>query len=397
MLGFKVREEFIETLTKCLERPANFEEAMFLTTANPYELPLLLKAALYIKEKYFGKIVTYSRKVFVPLTNLCRNRGAYCGCRKDPGTPGAGFMGFEEGMKIVKLGERLGAKEILVSTGEKPETVHGEAKKALKKLGYSSTVEYVRDFEEKALKETEHMLPHTNIGVLSKEEMAELKPLNASMGLMLETISERLMEKGMPHEHSPWKHPKIRLKMIREAGELKIPFTTGILVGIGETWEERIKSLLVIREINREYGHIQEVIIQNFMPEPGTPMEHHPPPSPIIFLKTIAIARLIFHRETSVQAPPNLSLSAYQTLLLAGINDWGGISPLTPDFINIRYPWPKISEVKKVTEELGYILRERLAIYPKYIVKKWFPKTLERRILRIVNTNGLVRRKYELF
>ena len=397
MKNYDVREEFIEVLNKCIERPANFEEALLLATANSHEFILLLKAALYVKEKYFSKIVTYSRKVFVPLTNLCRNKCAYCGFRKEPGMPGAGFLTFEDAMKIVKAGEKLGAKEVLVSTGEKPETKYEEARRFLRKLGYSSTVEYVRDFEEKVLKETEYMMPHTNIGVLTKKEMAELKPLNASMGLMLETISERLMEKGMPHEHSPWKHPKIRLKMIKEAGELKIPFTTGILVGIGETWEERIKSLLVIREINREYGHIQEVIIQNFMPEPGTPMENHVPPSPMTFLKTIAIARLIFHGETSVQAPPNLSLSTYQTLLLAGINDWGGISPLTPDFVNIRYPWPRISEVKKVTEELGYILRERLAIYPKYIIRKWFSKTLEYRILRIVDANGLVKREYEQF
>jgi len=214
---------------------------------------------------------------------------------------------------------------------------------------------------------------------------------------MLETISERLMEKGMPHEKSPWKHPKVRLKMIKEAGELKIPFTTGILVGIGETWKERIKSLIVLREINREHGHIQEVIIQNFMPEPKTPMEHCPPPSPTVFLKTIAIARLIFHGETSVQAPPNLSLGAYQLLLLAGINDWGGISPLTPDFVNIRYPWPKIIEVKKAVEELGFRLRERLPIYPKYILKKWFSRTLEDRILSIVNDDGLVKRECERF
>ena len=397
MKHYSVREEYVEVLNKCIERPANFEEALFLTTANPHELTLLLKASLYVKEKYFGKTVTYSRKVFVPLTNLCRNRCAYCGFRKEPGTPGAGFLTFEKAMKIVKTGEKLGAKEVLISTGEKPETKYEEARRFLRKLGYSSTVEYVRDFEERVLKETEYMMPHTNIGVLTKKEMAELKPLNASMGLMLETISERLMGKGLPHENSPWKHPKIRLRMIREAGELRIPFTTGILVGIGETWEERIKSLLVIREVNREYGHIQEVIIQNFMPEPGTPMETHPPPSPITFLKTIAIARLIFHGETSVQAPPNLSLRMYQTLLLAGINDWGGISPLTPDFINIKYPWPMISEVRKITEELGYVLRERLAIYPKYIFKRWFSKTLEQRILKIIDEKGLVRKDYEVF
>jgi len=236
------------------------------------------------------------------------------------------------------------------------------------------------------------MLPHTNIGVLTKEEMIELKPFNASMGLMLESISERLMEKGMPHELSPSKHPKIRLRMIREAGELRIPFTTGILIGIGETWEERIDSLLAIKKVNDEYGHIQEVIIQNFMPEPGTPMENCKPPSLTDMLKTIAIARLIFKGEVSVQAPPNLAPSTYFTYLLAGINDWGGISPLTPDFVNPAYPWPKISDVKRITEILGFELRERLPVYPKFIKLNWLSDALKTRVEALVDEEGLVRR-----
>lgn len=393
----KIREEIAEVLEKAKEKPLDREDALILTKANPIETLELMKTALSIKVKSYGHIVTYSRKVFVPLTNLCRNKCAYCGFRKEPREPGAGYLSIDDALKIVITGEKLGAKEILVSTGEKPEIVYEEARAFLRKHGYTSTVEYVRDFEEKALEKTENMLIHTNIGVLTKKEMAELKPFNASMGLMLETISERLMEKGMPHEKSPTKHPKVRLRMIREAGELKIPFTTGILIGIGETWEERIDSLLEIRKIHSEYGHIQEVIIQNFMPEPKTPMEKHPPPSTYEMVKTIAIARLIFHGEVSVQAPPNLTPQSYQLYLLAGINDWGGVSPLTPDFVNIAYPWPKIREIKRVTEELGFMLRERLAIYPKYILLKQYPKNLEDRILKLVDESGLVKMEYTFY
>ncbi len=384
-----MEKEVIELLSRCFERELKHEEALLLAYADVNELFMLLATALSIKVLHYGRLVTYSRKVFVPLTRLCRNQCAYCGFRINVREP---YMDIRRAMSIVKAGEKLKAKEVLVSTGEKPEDVHGEAKRALKSMGYSSTVEYVRDFEEKIINETKIMIPHTNIGVLTKKEMAELKPFNASMGLMLESISERLMEKGMPHEKSPSKDPKLRLKMIREAGELRIPFTTGILIGIGETWEERIDSLFAIKKIHEEYGHIQEIIIQNFMPEPGTPMEKHSPPSLIDMLKTIAIARLIFKGDVAIQAPPNLNLQAYSTYLLAGINDWGGISPLTPDYVNIAYPWPKISDVKKITETMGFELRERLPIYPKYIALKWMPDIIRERGEMLVDDLGLVKK-----
>jgi len=382
--------EVSEVLARRLEgKELTREEALSLAEAGIDELPLLLSAALMVRLKHFGRVTTYSRKVFVPLTKLCRNQCAYCGFRARGGEP---YMSIDEAMKIVKEGERLKAKEVLVSTGEKPEEVHLEARKALKSMGFSSTVEYVRDFEERVLKETEKMMPHTNIGVLTKTEMAELKPLNASMGLMLESISERLMGSGMPHERSPSKDPKIRMRMIREAGELKIPFTTGILVGIGETWEERIDSLMAIKKVHDEYGHIQEVIVQNFMPEPGTPMENCEPPSLIEMLKTIAIARLILGGDVAVQAPPNLNPRAYHAYLLAGINDWGGISPLTPDFVNIAYPWPNIREVYERTRAMGFELRERLPVYPVFVARGWVPEPLEERVKMLVDEMGLVRR-----
>ena len=390
-----LREEFVEALAKATRRPATKEEALILASANPSELPLLLAAALKLKVAYTGNIVTYSRKVFVPLTNLCRNECKYCGFRRSPKAPDARYLSPAEAMNIVKLGERLGAKEVLVSTGERPEDVHEEARSQLRKLGFTSTLEYVIHFEEEVLKETEYMMPHTNVGVLSKGELAELKELNASMGLMLESISERLLERGGPHELSPTKHPSVRLKVLEDAGSLRIPFTTGILVGIGESWEERVESLIAIRDVHARYGHIQEVIVQNFMPEPGTPMEGSPPPALEDVVKTIAVARLIFHGEVSIQAPPNLAPNAYAAHLLSGINDWGGISPLTPDFINASYPWPKVSELKSVTEGLGFTLRERLPIYPKYIKEGWYSRRLRRRIESLVDDLGLVRSELE--
>lgn len=382
--------EVLEVLAKRIEgKELTREEALLLAETSFDELPLLLNAALVVRLKHFGRVTTYSRKVFVPLTRFCRNRCAYCGFRAREGKP---YMDVEEAMRIVKEGEKLKAKEVLVSTGEKPEEVHPEAKRALKSMGYSSTTEYIRDFEERVLKETEKMMPHTNIGVLTKSEMAELKPLNASMGLMLESISERLTGVGMPHEKSPSKNPKTRLRMIREAGELRIPFTTGILIGIGETWEERIDSLIAIRKVHDEYGHIQEVIVQNFMPEPGTPMENYEPPSLIEVLKTIAIARLILGDDVAVQAPPNLNPRTYHTYLLAGINDWGGISPLTPDFVNIAYPWPSIREVYEKTRAMGFELRERLPVYPTFIARGWISELLRGRVEALVDEMGLVRR-----
>ncbi|MCS7139097.1 MAG: 7,8-didemethyl-8-hydroxy-5-deazariboflavin synthase CofG [Nitrososphaerota archaeon] len=384
-----MRGEFLEALVKGFEGKLTLNDVIVLAKANADEVLMLLATALSVKVSHYGKVVTYSRKVFVPLTRLCRNQCSYCGFRV--GVTKA-YMGIDEAMKVVKDGELLRAKEVLISTGDRPEEVYEEAKKALKSMNYSSTVEYVRDFEEKVINETKIMMPHTNIGVLTKSEMAELKPFNASMGLMLESISERLMERGMPHEKSPTKDPKVRLKMIREAGELRIPFTTGILIGIGETWEERMASLFAIKKVHEEYGHIQEVIIQNFMPEPETPMEKCPPPKLLDILKTIAIARLIFGGNVAVQAPPNLNPEVYATYLLAGINDWGGISPLTPDFVNMAYPWPRISEIKKTTEVMGFELRERLPVYPKYIALGWVPDSIRSRVELLTDERGLVRR-----
>ncbi|MEM2214203.1 MAG: 7,8-didemethyl-8-hydroxy-5-deazariboflavin synthase CofG [Candidatus Nezhaarchaeales archaeon] len=383
--------EVIEVLAKCVEEDKDLtrEDALLLAKMSADELPMLFSAALIIRLKYFRRLTTYSRKVFIPLTKMCRNQCAYCGFRVQAKEP---YMSISEAMSLVKAGERLKAKEVLVSTGEKPEEVHEEARRALKSMGYSSTLEYVRDFEERVLRETDKMMAHTNIGVLTKSEMTELRPFNASMGLMLESISERLMERGMPHERSPSKDPKVRLRMIKEAGELRIPFTTGILIGIGETWEERVDSLIAIKRLHETYSHIQEVIIQNFMPEPGTPMSSHEPPKLLEVLKTIAIARLIFKGGIAVQAPPNLNLKAYHTYLLAGVNDWGGISPLTPDFVNIAYPWPKIDSVREVTEKMGFELRERLPIYPSFIFKGWIPETLKERVENLVDEEGLVRR-----
>ncbi len=391
----RARGRFEDSLKSFLKGQVRREDALVLASATGVELAMLFISSLSIKMEELGRTITYSRNVFIPLTNLCSNKCSYCGFRREPGEPGAGYMELDRALEVVRIGEGMGAKEVLVSTGDRPEAKYDEAREWLRRSGYSSTLEYVLDFEEKALSSTRNVMPHTNIGLLSKKEMDQLKPLNASIGLMLENVSERLMDHGMPHEHSPAKNPKARLRMIEDAGSLRIPFTTGILVGIGETWEERIDSLIAIRKLHERYGHVQEVIVQGFMPEPGTPMSRARPPSLLEVLKTIAIARLMFHGSTVVQAPPNLAGTSRQAYLMAGIDDWGGISPLTPDYVNPSYPWPRIRDLSMETLEAGFELRERLPAHPRYVLGGWLPPLIEERAEGVVDESGLVRRELE--
>jgi 7,8-didemethyl-8-hydroxy-5-deazariboflavin synthase CofG subunit len=253
-------------------------------------------------------------------------------------------------------------------TGERPEARFKEARNILKKLGYKTTVEYLRDMCELVVKRT-GILPHSNPGTMTKKEMAELREVNASMGLMLENVSPRLCEAGGPHEKAPSKHPKVRLAVIEHAGQLMIPFTTGVLIGIGETPEEIVDSLYAIKELHSRYGHIQEVIIQNFRAKPGTPMSNHPEPTREYMLRAIALARLIMGGEANIQAPPNLS-SYYPEYLDAGINDWGGVSPVTLDYVNPEAPWPQVSKLREVCRKKGFRLRQRLPVYPEYVLYK---------------------------
>ncbi len=390
-----VRDHILDLLERALRRPVTFDEALELWRVSAVELLLLLQAASAIRDRCFGRTISYSRKVFVPLTNICRNRCKYCGFRRDPWDSDARLMTIEEAMSLVRRAERLKVKEILVCTGEKPDAKYAEVRERLRSLGFRSFVEYVISFLDRAIRVTKTMLPHVNVGVLEYEELRELRPYVASVGLMLECYSERLMGRGMPHEESPTKHPEVRIRFLEDCGRLRIPTTTGILIGIGDTVEERIRSLFVIRELHERYGHVQEVIVQNFMPEPGTPMWSHRPPGLIDVIKTIAIARLVL-RDVSVQAPPNLMQQSYSIYVLAGISDWGGISPITPDYVNPLYPWPRISEVREVTESLGYRLRERLPVYPRYARDPRYVSDLLRdRVLELTDESGYVRPEYE--
>jgi FO synthase len=346
------------------------EEGYRLIGCPDEALPALLAAASRLRDRGKGKTITYSRKVFLPITNLCRDRCSYCTFRKDPDDPGAWTMTPEEITAWLRRGRAAGCKEALMCLGDKPEKAFRRYRETLAALGCASTVDYVYRACEMAL--TEGLLPHTNAGVLTRAEMARLKRVNVSLGLMLENVSPRLRGKGMAHYYAPDKDPEVRLRMLREAGELEIPFTTGILVGIGETPEERVDSLIAIRDVHRRYGHIQEVIIQNFRDKPNVPMAGFPEPSAAEMARTIAVARLLLGADMSVQAPPNLSPDDHALFLRAGINDWGGVSPVTDDYVNPEAPWPHLAALAATCREAGFELRERLAVYPEYMARPGF-------------------------
>jgi 7,8-didemethyl-8-hydroxy-5-deazariboflavin synthase CofG subunit len=344
-------------------------DAFSLIECPDDELGVLLKAAATMRDRSKGRDVTYSRKVFLPVTNLCRDRCTYCTFRKDPGDPGAWTMTLTEIAEWSRRGGELGCKEALMCLGDKPELAFKEYRATLAALGVRNTIEYVAQACEAAL--SEGLLPHTNAGLMTRDEMAMLRPLNASMGLMLESISPRLRQRGGVHQWAPDKDPALRMRMIDEAGELRIPFTTGILIGIGDTPAERAQSLLAIRASHEGYGHIQEVIIQNFRAKPGIAMEDAPEPQAFEMARAIAVARLLLGPKMNVQAPPNLSPHEIELFLSAGINDWGGISPLSRDYVNPEAPWPHLERLAERCARAGFHLKQRLAIYPEYIHYEW--------------------------
>ncbi|NJD68034.1 MAG: 7,8-didemethyl-8-hydroxy-5-deazariboflavin synthase subunit CofG, partial [candidate division NC10 bacterium] len=370
-------------------RPLTGEQAVSLLRAEGDHLRRLLELASAVRDHGKGRTLTFSKKVFIPLTRLCRDRCGYCAFRRDPGELGDGFMTADEVLTIAAAGAALGCTEALFSLGERPELAFTEARRALAERGYRTTIEYVARMCDRVMTET-GLLPHVNPGTLDTAEMAILRDSTASMGLMLESVSTRLMQAGGPHHASPDKHPLHRLKTIEDAGRLRIAFTTGILIGIGERLEERIDALCAIRALHERFGHIQEVIIQNFRAKPSTPMRDHPEPTVFDLLRTVAVARLLFGQDMNLQAPPNLSPGVYPLLLSAGINDWGGISPVTPDQINPEAPWPSIEALRHEMAMLGYRLRERLPIYPEYIVHKdgFVPAPLASRIMGLVDEAG---------
>jgi len=359
-------------------------------------LPELLAAASRVREAGKGKTVSFSKKVFIPLTTLCRDYCSYCTFRKDPGQPGAHFMTPEEVLALAEQGRRAGCKEALFSLGDQPERIFPEAQEFLRKQGYARTLDYVAAMCELVLERT-GLLPHANPGVMDGPALDKLKESNASVGLMLENVSVRLMRDGLPHANAPDKVPSLRLRTMEEAGKRSMAFTTGILIGIGETLEERIDSLFAIREMHEKYGHIQEVIVQNFRAKRDIPMAGHPEPSLEEMLRTLAVARLILGADMNLQAPPNLSFEDFPRLLDAGINDWGGISPVTKDFINPEADWPQIARLRGETEARGFVLRERLAIYPEFVGREncLSPRVRER-VKAFAGSDGFVS-DYEVY
>src|SRR5439155_10050972 len=367
------------------------DEVEALLSARGDALDDLMGVASSLRDLGHGSTVTYSRKVFVPLTMLCRDHCHYCTFAKPPAKLDHPYLGLEEVVAIAEAGRALGCKEALFTLGDRPEERYPLARTWLANRGYRTTLEYVRAAAVRVLEET-GLLPHLNPGVMSYEELARLKHVSASMGLMLETSSDRLSEKGGPHAGSPDKIPSVRLRTIEDAGRLAIPFTTGILVGIGETPRERGESLFAIRDLHRRYRHVQEVIVQNFRAKAGTAMRHAPEPREEEFLAAIATARLVLGPHVSLQAPPNLSDPEQRRRLLdAGINDWGGVSPLTPDHVNPERPWPTVEALAATTASRGKRLRERLAIYPSYATRPdpWVAGKMRAPVSALLGPDGL--------
>ncbi|MGD8606322.1 MAG: 7,8-didemethyl-8-hydroxy-5-deazariboflavin synthase CofG [Myxococcales bacterium] len=325
----------------------------------------LRQAACARRDRAWGATLTFSPKVFLPITNLCRNRCDYCSFRRSPGDPGEWTMSPDEIRSWLRRARAQGCIEALLCLGDTPETGFREYRALLRSWGHERTVDYLRWAANEAL--SMGLLPHTNAGILSRQDMIALKPVNVSLGLMLENVSDRLCERGMPHHKAPDKRPAKRIQMTREAGELRIPFTSGLLIGIGETIEERVETILAIRHLHRQYGHIGEVIVQNFRSHPTAPMASFSEPSAEELSQTIALARLLLDDDVSVQAPPNLNPASVGALIRSGINDFGGISPVSPDYINPGHPWPYLDLLRRSCEAEGFRLQPRLPVYPSHL------------------------------
>ncbi|MFN2389083.1 MAG: bifunctional FO biosynthesis protein CofGH [Actinomycetota bacterium] len=368
------------------------DEARLLSDLSRPDPEAVLGAAAALRDGVTGARVTYSKKVFIPLTKLCRDACGYCTFAHPPRPGEPCYLDLDEVLAIARAGEAAGCKEALFTLGDKPERKWRAARDELDTLGYASTIDYLVAACEAVLEHT-GLLPHANPGALTLAEATALRAVTISQGTMLETLSERLLKRGMAHFGAPDKRPEVRLATLENAGRGGVPFTTGILVGIGETFEERVDALLAIRAAHERHGHIQEVIVQNFRAKAGTPMAWHPEPNIDDMTLTIALARLILPPDVGVQAPPNLMPGEYGRYLAAGLSDWGGVSPVTPDHVNPEKPWPHLAELQRATEEEGFVLVERLATHPRYLatpaqLDRWIAPPLRGRVLDAIDSEG---------
>jgi FO synthase len=371
-------------------RPLSASDAIELADCADHR-PLMQVAAA-LRDAAHGPLVSYSRKVFIPLTQLCRDVCHYCTFAHPPRPGEPAYLSAEQVLDIARAGVRAGCHEALFTLGDKPELRYAASREALARLGHETTLSYLAEMARLVFRET-GLLPHLNPGLLTRADVDRLRAVSVSQGIMLESTAERLRHRGGPHFGSPDKDPALRLETIRAAGEAAVPFTSGILIGIGETRRERIQSLLALRDLHERYGHLQEIIIQNFRAKPGTRMAQAPEPDLEDHLWTIAVARLIFGPEMNIQAPPNLNPGALAEMIAAGINDWGGVSPVTPDHVNPEAPWPALARLAERTAACGKVLVERLAIYPAYArdPERWLDAALRPAMLRAIDADGLAR------
>ncbi|MEO6781799.1 MAG: 5-amino-6-(D-ribitylamino)uracil--L-tyrosine 4-hydroxyphenyl transferase CofH [Bradyrhizobium sp.] len=375
-----------------MERMATKETARILASLEAVPLSELLRQATAMRRAGHGNVISHSRKVFIPLTQLCRDVCGYCTFAKTPREVEKPYLSPDNVLVIARAGENAGCREALFTLGDKPELRYGAAREALNRLGFDTTVDYLEAVCALVLKKT-GLLPHVNAGVMDEQDIARLRKVSVSQGIMLETASARLSERGGAHFGSPDKDPQLRLAMIAAAGRLRVPFTSGILIGIGETRVERIESLLALRALHDAHGHLQEIIVQNFRAKAGTRFAGCEEPDLDDLLWTAAAARLLFGPHMNIQVPPNLSYAAFPRLLDSGINDWGGISPVTADHVNPEAPWPDLVKLQSATEQAGMTLQQRLAIYPGYVANPsiWLDRSLATPVLRAADADGFAR------
>ena len=365
------------------------QDAVDIATNFKSTAPFVFKTSQKLRNFHKGNVISFSKKSFFNIINLCRDTCSYCTYKSEPDESKISMMNPKNVVELAKLAKKYHCTEALFVTGERPEQKYQLAKDWLKKNNFVSTAEYLIHCSELVL--NEGVFPHTNAGNLTLNEMRELQKTNVSMGIMLENASERLRHKGMPHEKAPSKEPLARLEVLHNAGTLKIPMTTGLLVGIGETFEEIIDSIFAIKQIHEKFGNIQEIILQNFLPKSDTKMNNHETPSDLYFKTVVALCRIIMP-NSNIQIPPNLSPESYQEFLSVGINDWGGISPLTSDYVNPECGWPEINTVEENCKKLNFQLKARFPVYPEF-----FPlvdNNLKQKLTLIADADNYVKGDY---